>query len=200
MSMLPIQALSIRMCATMFPPSSATAIFIGCPISFALFSAALITRRASSSFTADIDSSLQLFQHVVRRAQVGELGEQIAVWPNPISCHLPVREDTEEDIGDVVVEYPAIVREGRGARGVVAQDVRQQCPCHPPCFLRSIPTRMLQRVREDGNETGITRRFPGEVGIILLAGKEGSLVRPRAAIRLDPAPARAVCRNERAGP
>src|SRR5947207_7774040 len=68
--MLPIQALSIRMWATMFPPSSATAIFIGCPISFALFSAALITRRASSSFTADIDSSLQLFHHIVWRPEV----------------------------------------------------------------------------------------------------------------------------------
>src|SRR6266446_9641474 len=59
------------------PPSSATAIFIGCPISFALFSAALITRRASSSFTADIDTSLQLFQHVVRRPEVRELVQQI---------------------------------------------------------------------------------------------------------------------------
>src|SRR6266481_2202812 len=198
--MLTIQALFIRMWATMFPPSPATAIFIGYPISVAFFSAALITRRASSSFTADIDFSLQLFQHVVRRAQVGELGEQIAVWPNLISCHLPVREDTEEDIGDVVVECPAIVREGRGARGVVAQDVRQQCPCHPPCFLLSISTRMLQRVREDENEAGIVRRLSGQVGSVLLAGEKGSLVGPRAAIRLDPVPAHAVCRNERAGP
>src|SRR5438876_11854995 len=53
-SMLPIQALSIRTCATMFPPSSATAMFMGWPISLAFFSAALITRRASSSFT-DMD-------------------------------------------------------------------------------------------------------------------------------------------------
>src|SRR6266436_5860734 len=34
--MLPIHASSIRTCATMFPPSSVTAMFIGCPISLAL--------------------------------------------------------------------------------------------------------------------------------------------------------------------
>src|SRR5882672_3502386 len=48
MSMLPIQALSMRTCATRLPPSSATAMFIGCPISEAFFSAAAITLRASS--------------------------------------------------------------------------------------------------------------------------------------------------------
>jgi hypothetical protein len=40
------------------------------------------------------------------------------------------------------------------------QEVRQQFPCNPPCFLRRIPTRVLQRVREDGDETGIVRRLP----------------------------------------
>src|SRR6266446_681864 len=100
-SMLPIQALSIRMWVTMFPPSSATAIFIGCPISVAFFSAALITRRASSSFTADIDSSLQLFQHVVRRPQVRELVQQVAVRPDLIR-DFSVRVDREEKIDNVV--------------------------------------------------------------------------------------------------
>ena len=41
---------------------------------------------------------------------------------------------------------------------------------------------------------------PSEVGSVLLAGKEGSLVGPRAAIRLDPTPAHAVCRDQRADP
>jgi hypothetical protein len=81
----------------MFPPSSATAIFIGCPISLAFFSAALITRRASSSFTADIDSSLQLFLHVVRRPEVRELVQQVTVLPNlvwvvsDVSCFVELR-------------------------------------------------------------------------------------------------------------
>src|SRR4029077_6580472 len=76
-SMLPIHALSIRTCATMFPPSSATAMFMGWPISLAFFSAALITRRASSNFTAVIGSPLC----VMWRLQIGELAEQIVVLP-----------------------------------------------------------------------------------------------------------------------
>src|SRR5882672_9132932 len=94
--MLPIQALFIRMWTTMFPPSSATAIFIGCPISLAFFSAALITRRASSSFTADIDSSLQLFHHIV--------------WRPDLIRDFSVRVDREEKIDNVVRWCAAIVR------------------------------------------------------------------------------------------
>src|SRR5438128_12595319 len=99
--MLPIPALSIRMWVTMFPPSSASAIFIGCTVSLAFYSHALITRRASSSFTADIDSSLQLFQHVVRRREVRELVQQVTVRPDPIR-DFSVRVDREEKIDNVV--------------------------------------------------------------------------------------------------
>src|SRR6266446_1018686 len=99
--MLPIQALSIRMWVTMFPPSSATAIFIGCPISVAFFSAALITRRASSSFTADIDSSLRLFHHIVWRPEVRELVQQVAVRPDLIR-DVFVCVQREEKINNVV--------------------------------------------------------------------------------------------------
>src|SRR5580698_3315970 len=59
--MLPIHALSIRTCATIFPPSSATAMFMGWPISLAFASAALITRRASSNFTAVMGSPLMSY-------------------------------------------------------------------------------------------------------------------------------------------
>ena len=48
-----IAALSMRTCATMLPPSSATAMFMGWPSSFAFFSAAAMIRRASSSLTAE---------------------------------------------------------------------------------------------------------------------------------------------------
>ena len=51
MSTLPSQAPSMRTWATRLPPSSATAMFIGCPISCAFFSAAAITRRASARLT-----------------------------------------------------------------------------------------------------------------------------------------------------
>src|SRR5580658_7130512 len=59
--MLPIHALSIRTCATIFPPSSATAMFMGWPISLAFASAAPITRRASSNFTAVMGSPLMSY-------------------------------------------------------------------------------------------------------------------------------------------
>src|SRR6266446_5321699 len=60
-SMLPIHALSIRTCATMFPPSSATAMFMGWPSSVAFFSAALIMRRASSNFIAVMGSPFMCY-------------------------------------------------------------------------------------------------------------------------------------------
>ena len=111
----------------------------------------------------------------MRRPEIGKLGQQIAVRTCLIPRYLSVGEDSQEGVGDIVGECPAIVREGRGARRVIAQEVRQQCLCHSRCFVRRIATRMLQCVREDGNETGIVRRFPAEVGCVLLAGKEGSL-------------------------
>src|SRR5437016_10225274 len=135
--MLPIQALSIRIWATMFPPSSATAIFIGCPISLALFSAALITRRASSSFTADIDSSLQLFQPVVRRPEVRELVQQVTVRPNLI-CYVSVRVYREEKIDNVIGQRPAIVRKARRLARMMSTNIWQQLFSDGPLLLRSI--------------------------------------------------------------
>ena len=59
------------------------------------------------------------------------------------------------------------------------------------------PPACSSAVREDGDETGIVRRLTREVGISLRADKEDSLRGQRAAVRLDPTPARAV---QRAGP
>src|SRR5579871_1615114 len=50
-SMLPSHAPSILTWDTRLPPSSATAMFMGCPISAAFFSAAAITLRASAKET-----------------------------------------------------------------------------------------------------------------------------------------------------
>src|SRR5436853_1051813 len=158
-SMLPIQALSIRMWATVFPPSSATAIFIGCPISFALFSAELITRRASSSFTADIDSSLQLFQHVVRRPEVRELVQQITVRANLI-CHVSVRVYREEKIDNVIGQRPAIVRKARRLIRMMGKNIWRQLSCDGLCVLQRIAACVFQLVRELADETLIVRRLP----------------------------------------
>src|SRR3989442_7156865 len=137
--MLPIQALSIRMWATMFPPSSATAIFIGCPISLAFFSAALITRRASSSFTADIDSSLQLFQHVVRRPEVRELVQQVTVRPNLI-CHVSVGVYREEKIDNGIGQRPAIGRKAPRLPWMLGKNIWQQLSCCGLVVLKLMTT------------------------------------------------------------
>src|SRR5712691_1039458 len=186
MSMLPIQALSIRMCATMFPPSSATAIFIGCPISLAFFSAALITRRASSSFTADIDSSLQLFQHVVWRPEVRELVQQITVRPNLI-CHVSVRVYREEKIDNVIGQRPAIVRKARRLARIIGKNIWQQLSCDGLCLLRSIAARVFQLVREHADEAIIIRRLATEVCLPLLSNEENRLQWYCTPVCLDPA-------------
>ena len=139
----------------------------------------------------------------VRRPQVGELGEQIAVRTYFIPGHLSVCEDGQNDISGVVGECPATVREGGGTLGIITQDIRQHCPCDSFCFLRRVPTRMLKRVRESSDETGIVHRVASNVGSPLLFGEtedNEELQGPRSTLRLDPAPNRAVRRNQRAMP
>src|SRR5882724_5723215 len=184
--MLPIQALSIRMWATMFPPSSATAIFIGCPISMAFFSAALITRRASSSLTTDIDSSLQLFQRVVRRPEVRELIQQVTVRPNLI-CHVSVRVYRKEKIDNVIGQRPAIVRKARRLARMIGKNIWQQLSCDGLCLLRSIAASVFQLVREHADEAIITRWLPAEVSLPLLSNEENRLQWSCPSVCLDPA-------------
>jgi hypothetical protein len=47
---------------------------------------------------------------LVRRPDVGKLGEQIAVRTYPISRQFPIRDYSHEDISGVVAEFAAIVR------------------------------------------------------------------------------------------
>src|SRR6266481_756899 len=184
-SMLPIQALSMRMWATMFPPSSATAIFIGCPISMALFSAALITRRASSSFTADIISPLHLFEYVVRRSEVRELVQQVTVRPNLI-CHVSVRVYRKEKIDNVIGQSPAIVGKARRLVWMIRKNVWQQLSCDGLCILRSIAARVFQLVREHTDETIVIRRVPAKVSLPLLSDEENRLQWSGTSVCLDP--------------
>src|SRR5439155_22623107 len=111
---------------------------------------------------------------LVRRPQVGKLGEQIIVRAYPIPRHFPIRDDSQEGIGGVVAGCAAIVRVGRWARGVIVQEVRQQCPCHQHGSHRRKPPEMLERMREGADETGIVRRLRGAIRLVLLAGQEGS--------------------------
>src|ERR1700730_15176977 len=83
-SMLPIQAPSIRTWLTRFPPASTTAMFIGWPISRALASAAVITRRASLGEITTLSSNTRmLWQYWDALAMLSRLG------------HQPVRVDHE---------------------------------------------------------------------------------------------------------
>ena len=112
--------------------------------------------------------------------------------PDVIPRQPSICEDGDEAIHDVVRECPAIDRIGHRPRGIIKEDVRQKRPCDPRCFLRRIVTGVLEGVRKDGNETGIVRRLRREVGSFLLTGKENRLRGERAAVRLNPFPARAV--------
>src|SRR5215207_1116486 len=61
---------------------------------------------------------------LVWRPEVGELGEEVVVWPHLVLCHLPVRQDGKQGIGHIVGEKTAVVRVGNRARGVVWEDIR----------------------------------------------------------------------------
>jgi hypothetical protein len=56
------------------------------------------------------------------------------------------------------------------------EDVRQQGPRDPCCFRWGISTGVFQRVRENGDETGVVRRLRSKIGGVLFAGEEGSLI------------------------
>src|SRR5260370_29497393 len=114
----------------------------------------------------------------MRRAEVRERGEQVLVGPDVISRHLSVGDDGNEDIHNVVGERPAIVGVASWPLGIIKEDVRQQSPGYPRCLLRRIPTRVLQRVREDGDETSIVRRLRSELGAFLRSGEEYQLRGP----------------------
>jgi hypothetical protein len=98
------------------------------------------------------------------------------VRPYFIFRHLSIGKERKEEIYDVVGECPAIVRVGRWPRGIIVEDVRQQRSGNPRCFRWRISAGVLQRVREDRDKTGIVRWLRSEVGGVLLAGKEGSLI------------------------
>src|SRR5262245_51075937 len=100
--------------------------------------------------------------------------KQVAVGPYSVPRHLPVCEDSQEGISGIVGECPAVAREGRRAPRVIGQYVRQQ-RSHSRCLLRRIPTRVLQLVRENSDETGIVRRLTSQVGISLPADKKDRL-------------------------
>ena len=133
----------------------------------------------------------------MRRAEVRKIGEQVLVRPYLILRHLSICKERKEEIDDVVCECPAIARVDCRPRGVGVEDVWQQGPCDPRCFGWRVSTGVFQRMRENGDETGVVRRLPSEIGGVLFAGEERSLIRSCTAIRLNPF---STCAVERTSP
>src|SRR3954468_22706622 len=135
----------------------------------------------------------------MRRAEVRKFGKKIIVRTDFISGDLSVGENGEKDVGNVVVQCAAVVGEGRGAFGVVVQNVGQQFCCRLFRCLGCVAASVFQRVGEDRNEARVIDWLGGGGGIIWVDGKEGSLVGTGAAIRLCPA-AHTIRWNQCAGP
>ena len=140
---------------------------------------------------------------MVRRPEVRELGQQIAVRSYFVSGHLAIGEGRQEGIDGVVGECTPTRRERRRARGVVVQNLGQHCSCYALCLLGRISPGVLERVREGGEKTDVVRRFPREVCVSFCGVKtehEEELQGPRSALYLDPLAARTVRCNQRAVP
>ena len=86
--------------------------------------------------------------------------------------HLPICENWEEDINDVVRERPAVVGTGRRVRGIISEDVWQESRCDSICFFSRVAARMFQRVGKYSDETGIVHRLASHVETILLAAEK----------------------------
>src|SRR5579863_2560174 len=128
----------------------------------------------------------------MRRADVRKGGEQVCVRPYVVSRHLPICKNGKKDINSVISKCPSVGGIARGLAGIKREEVRQQNSRRTLCSLRCIATRVLQRVREDRDKTSIVRRLRSLVGGLLIARKEYRLRSQRAAVRLNPFPARAV--------
>ena len=113
-------------------------------------------------------------RNVVRRPQIGKLGKQIDVGLNSVLGHLPVCEDRQKSIARVVGECPSIGWKGRGPGRIIGHHLWQKRRCDPCGLIRRIPTRMLQSVREPGNETGVVYRFTCQVGVSFRADQKDS--------------------------
>src|SRR5215472_2143042 len=124
---------------------------------------------------------------IVRRPQVRELVQQIAVRPNLVFCHLAVCVDRQEDIDNIVGEFPAIVRKPHRLMRVIRKNVWQQLSGDSCRVLRGIAACVFQFVCEDANEAIIIRWLSAEVRFSFLSNKENRLHWSSTPLDLDPA-------------
>src|SRR5712671_129850 len=128
-----------------------------------------------------------LLARIVRRSQIRELVQQIAMRSDFVSRYPSVGVYGAEDVEHVVGECPAILRKGCGAARVIGKNVWQQRFRHGDCIVRSVATRVFQFMGEGTHEPIIVRRLPLEVQLPYLSGKENRLLWPCAPICLNPA-------------
>jgi len=86
----------------------------------------------------------------VRRTYIRESGEQIAVGPYLVLRYLPIFHDANERIEGIVGKCPTVVGKGCRTRGIIGQEIWEQCACDALCIRRRISTGVLERVREAG--------------------------------------------------
>src|SRR5712671_2491827 len=124
---------------------------------------------------------------IVRRSQIGELVQRIAMRSDFVSRYLSVGVYRAEHVEHVVGECPAILRKGCGSARVIGKNVRQQRFRHGDCIVRSVATRVFQFMGEGTHELIIVGRIPLEVQLPCLSGKENRWFGTCAPIGLNPA-------------
>ena len=119
-----------------------------------------------------------------------------SVWGrSPSLRNFPIREHGKEITGGVVGERPAVARVRCFAPRLIRQHVRKQGGRGPRCILRRVPTRVLQRMGEDGDEPGVVCRLSCDVRAFLIPGKERLLRGQGASVRLNPTSGRTIQRS-----
>lgn len=95
------------------------------------------------------------------RTDVRETFEQIGMRPYPILGHLPIGQERNEMIHDIVGYGPTVHRAGGPVIRVIRVNVRQVSLYHPLCFVWRVSNDVLLRVRKDAYKAtladGITR-------------------------------------------
>src|SRR5262245_61928917 len=124
---------------------------------------------------------------IVRRPEVREPVEQIVMRPDLISRHFPVCENRKEDVNNVVLESPTILRIGCRPARVVGKNVWQQLSRGADRVLTRVAARVFQLVCKDADEASIIRWLPAEIRVSLLPGEKNRLQWSSTAVCLDPA-------------
>src|SRR6266481_2007174 len=142
--------------------------------------------RANSRFKFQTERNTTLAR-IVRRSQIRELAQQIAMRADFVPCHLSVGVYGAEHVEHIVGEGPAILRKGCGAARIIGKNVWQQRLRHGDCIVRTVAARVFQFMGEGTDKAFVVRRLPYEVQLPCLPWEEDRLLWSCSPIRLNPA-------------